>query len=81
MFLSPLSFLSCENQDSLVAFVHLDGKMEKIDTFCGSNLPKPIMSNGPRLNLEFHSLQAARYAKGFKAMYSFTEGAHLIYTL
>lgn len=51
--------------------------MEKIDTFCGSNLPKPIMSNGPRLNLEFRSFQAAKYVRGFKASYSFTEGRYL----
>lgn len=70
---------SCENQDSLMAFVHLDGRMEKIDSFCGSSLPKPIMSNGPRLNLEFHSLQASRYSKGFKAGYAFVESVSQIY--
>lgn len=47
--------------------------MEKIDSFCGNTLPKPVMSNGPRLKLEFQSLYASRYSRGFKATYSFTE--------
>ncbi|CAG9764385.1 unnamed protein product [Ceutorhynchus assimilis] len=63
----------CEQQDSLNAFVHIDGRMEKIDSFCGSSLPKPVMSNGPRLKLEFQSLYASRYSRGFNATYSFTE--------
>ncbi|XP_044756335.1 suppressor of lurcher protein 1 [Coccinella septempunctata] len=63
----------CDGQDSLIAYVHIDGRMEKIDTFCGSISPKPVMSNGPRLKLEFQSLYAAKYPRGFKALYSFTE--------
>ncbi|PSN43292.1 Suppressor of lurcher protein 1 [Blattella germanica] len=35
----------CESIDSLVAYVHIDGRMEKIDSFCGSTVPKPLMSN------------------------------------
>lgn len=64
---------SCDNQDSLVAFVLKDGRMEKIDSYCGSMLPKPIMSNGPRLKLELHSVHGSRYSRGFKATYTFTE--------
>nr|CAH7747453.1 unnamed protein product [Callosobruchus chinensis] len=63
----------CENADSLNAFVHIDGRMEKIESFCGAVLPKPVMSNGPRLKLEFQSRLASRYSRGFKATYSFTE--------
>lgn len=63
----------CDNHDSLLAFVHIDGRMEKIDSFCGGTPPKPLMSNGPRLKLEFQSLLASRYSRGFKASYSFTE--------
>lgn len=47
--------------------------MEQIDSFCGSTLPKPIMSNGPRLKLELQSIHGSRYSRGFKATYSFTE--------
>ncbi|XP_074038845.1 sol1 [Leptinotarsa decemlineata] len=64
---------NCENMDSLNAFINIDGRMEKIDNFCGNVLPKPIMSNGPRLKLEFQSLVASRYSRGFKATYSFIE--------
>ncbi|XP_015603832.1 suppressor of lurcher protein 1 isoform X2 [Cephus cinctus] len=63
----------CDGVDSLVAFVHIDGKMEKIDSFCGTTLPTPLMSNGPRLLLEFRGVTSSRYSKGFKATYSFTE--------
>lgn len=63
----------CESIDSLVANVHIDGRMEKIDSFCGSTVPKPLMSNGPRLMLEFRGIYSSRYSRGFKATYSFTE--------
>lgn len=63
----------CEGVDSLVAFVHIDGKKEKIDAFCGETSPRPIMSNGPRLSLEFQGVTSSRHSKGFKATYSFME--------
>ncbi|XP_025829052.1 suppressor of lurcher protein 1-like [Agrilus planipennis] len=63
----------CNDQDSLMAFMHIDGRMEKIETFCASSLPNPIMSNGPRLKLEFHGISGSRYSRGFKATYIFTE--------
>lgn len=63
----------CDGVDSMVAFVHIEGKMEKIDAFCGAAPPRPIMSNGARLLLEFRGVQSSRQAKGFKATYLFTE--------
>ncbi|KAK4881895.1 hypothetical protein RN001_005214 [Aquatica leii] len=63
----------CDNQDALIAFVQIDGRMEKIDTYCGSTLPKPVMSNGPRLKLEFHAVSGSRYSRGFKAAFSFIQ--------
>lgn len=48
--------------------------MEKIDSFCGSVIPKPIMSNGPKLTLHFRSKLPPRFPRGFNATYSFTEG-------
>ncbi|GLH08658.1 Cubilin homolog [Gryllus bimaculatus] len=45
--------------------------MEKIDSFCGSGLPRPLMSNGPRLMLEFRGIYSSSLARGFKATYSF----------
>ncbi|KAL2714534.1 suppressor of lurcher protein 1 isoform X1 [Vespula squamosa] len=63
----------CKRVDSLAAYVQIDGKMDKIDSFCGESLPRPIMSNGPRLFLEFHGVTSSRYSRGFKATYSFKE--------
>ncbi|KAL7288669.1 hypothetical protein TKK_0017396 [Trichogramma kaykai] len=69
----PEGTKECESTDSLVAYVQIDGKMEKIDSFCGESAPRPLMSNGPRLLLEFRGLTASRHARGFKATYSFLE--------
>uniref|UniRef100_A0A1B6EFS9 CUB domain-containing protein n=1 Tax=Clastoptera arizonana TaxID=38151 RepID=A0A1B6EFS9_9HEMI len=63
----------CESIDALMAYVLIDGRMEKIDNFCGNIVPIPLMSNGPRLMLEFRGVYSSRYAKGFRALYSFTE--------
>lgn len=67
----------CESIDSLVAYVHIDGRMEKIDNFCGSSVPKPLMSNGPKLILEFRGIYSSRHSRGFKATYSFTESEYI----
>ncbi|XP_072388890.1 suppressor of lurcher protein 1 isoform X1 [Diabrotica undecimpunctata] len=64
---------NCDNTDSLTVFIHIDGRIEKIDKFCGTALPKPIMSNGPRLKLEFQSFYTSRYSRGFKSTYAFME--------
>lgn len=66
----------CEILDSLNAFVHIDGRMEKIDSFCGSAIPKPLMSNGPRLMLEFRGIYSSRHVRGFRASYRFTESEY-----
>ncbi|CAG9835219.1 unnamed protein product [Diabrotica balteata] len=69
---------NCDNTDSLTVFIHIDGRIEKIDKFCGTTLPKPIMSNGPRLKLEFQSFYTSRYSRGFKSTYAFMEIKTLI---
>lgn len=63
----------CEGVDSLMAYVHIDRKKEKIDSFCGEKPARPIMSNGPRLSLEFNGITSSRQSPGFKAVYTFTE--------
>ncbi|XP_046416512.1 suppressor of lurcher protein 1 [Neodiprion pinetum] len=63
----------CDGIDSLLAYVLIDGKMEKIDAFCGSMTPRPLMSNGPKLSLEFNGIVSSRHVRGFRATYSFTE--------
>lgn len=56
-----------------MAFVQIDGTMEKIDSFCDEVRPRPLMSNGPRMMLEFNGLTSSRDSRGFKAVYTFTE--------
>ncbi|XP_043263093.1 suppressor of lurcher protein 1-like isoform X2 [Colletes gigas] len=73
LYYTPNGAKECENVDSLEAYVHIDGNKEKIDSFCGEMPPRPIMSNGPRLSLEFHGITSSRHSRGFKAVYSFTE--------
>ncbi|XP_076547190.1 sol1 isoform X1 [Osmia lignaria lignaria] len=73
LYHSPDGTNECEGVDSLVAYVHIDRKKEKIDAFCGEKPSRPIMSNGPRLSLEFHGSTSSRHSRGFKAVYSFTE--------
>lgn len=68
-----LYIYSCTNVDSMQAFVNVDGRLEKVETFCGIVLPKPIMSNGPKLMLEFRGTHSSRYSRGFKISYSFVE--------
>ncbi|XP_065340086.1 suppressor of lurcher protein 1-like isoform X2 [Cloeon dipterum] len=63
----------CESSDSLNAYVHLEGRSEKIDSFCGNNLPLPLMSSGSKLSLEFRGAVSSRHVRGFQAFYSFTE--------
>lgn len=36
-------------------------------------MPKPVMSNGPRMLLEFRGRQSGRGNRGFKAEYKFLE--------
>lgn len=68
---------SCDSMDSLNAYVLIEGRMEKIESFCGNNMPKPLMSNGPRLMLEFAGLYSSRIVRGFKAVYTFTESKQI----
>ncbi|GJQ82540.1 hypothetical protein Trydic_g12996 [Trypoxylus dichotomus] len=68
----------CDSQDSVMAFVLVDGRMDKIDSYCGTTLPKPVMSNGPRLLLELQSMFGVQYSRGFRASYSFVENYGII---
>ncbi|CAH0723631.1 unnamed protein product, partial [Brenthis ino] len=73
LYKSPDGSSSCTNVDSLQAFVNVDGRLENVATFCGIDLPKPIMSNGPKLMLEFRGTHSSRHSRGFKISYSFVE--------
>lgn len=64
--------------DSLDVFLYVDGRLEKMVSFCGNEIPKPIMSNGPKLSIEFRGIYSSRHSRGFKINYSFVEGKFLI---
>lgn len=48
----------------------MNGKYELVETLCGGTVPKPVMSNGPKMRIEFRGKQGGRN-QGFKAEYSF----------
>ncbi|EAT47848.1 AAEL001075-PA [Aedes aegypti] len=52
-------------------FFNIDGRDEVVETLCGDTLPKPILSNGPRLLLEFRSTFNNTENKGFTADFIF----------
>ncbi|KAJ0177898.1 hypothetical protein K1T71_006771 [Dendrolimus kikuchii] len=67
------NIIDCESMDALDIFLYVDGRLEKMVSFCGNEKPKPIMSNGPKLSMEFRGIYSSRYSRGFKISYSFVE--------
>ncbi|XP_047514264.1 suppressor of lurcher protein 1-like [Pieris napi] len=67
------NIIDCESMDSLDVFVEVDGRLEKMASFCGSDVPKGIMSNGPKLAVDFRGVYSSRYSRGFKISYHFVE--------
>jgi len=65
---------SCNGEDTLTAFVQLDGNLARLEDFCGINTPSSLMSNGHRLTLEFNAPKSSRGSTGFSAQYFFVEG-------
>lgn len=60
--------------DSLDVFLYVDGRLEKMASYCGNDIPKSIMSNGPKLSIEFRGIYSSRYSRGFKISYYFVDG-------
>ncbi|XP_041989249.1 suppressor of lurcher protein 1-like [Aricia agestis] len=65
--------MDCESMDSLEIFLYVDGRLEKMASYCGNEVPKPIMSNGPKLSIEFRGIYSSRHSRGFKISYYFVE--------
>lgn len=40
-----------------MVLIDMNGNKERIDNFCGTNLPAQVMSNGPVLTIEFISVR------------------------
>ncbi|XP_055622795.1 cubilin [Toxorhynchites rutilus septentrionalis] len=68
---SKLEPNECGETDILMVLFQLDGRDEVVETLCGDTLPKPILSNGPRLLLEFRSSFNNTENKGFTADFFF----------
>nr|XP_029723582.1 cubilin [Aedes albopictus] len=68
---SKLEPNECGETDILMVFFHIDGRDEVVETLCGDTLPKPILSSGPRLLLEFRSTFNNTDNKGFTADFIF----------
>ncbi|CAH2040678.1 unnamed protein product, partial [Iphiclides podalirius] len=65
--------VDCDSTDSLDIFLYVDGRLEKMVSLCGTELPKPIMSNGPMLTVVFRGIYSSRNSRGFKISYGFLE--------
>lgn len=48
-------------------------RFENVETLCGDAIPKPIMSNGPRMRIEFRGDRGGKGNRGFRADYTFVE--------
>ena len=57
--------------DSLQILVPNRGKYEVVESLCGDTIP--VMSNGPRMLVEFRGRNSGKGNRGFKAEYKFVE--------
>ncbi|XP_022248740.1 tolloid-like protein 2 [Limulus polyphemus] len=57
--------------DMMMVFITINGQKERLNNFCGNNLPPQLMSNGPSMTVEFKSYQSPSSVKGFRAIYRF----------
>ncbi|XP_076373733.1 suppressor of lurcher protein 1-like isoform X1 [Tachypleus tridentatus] len=64
----------CEGPvDTVMVFITIKGHQERLNNYCGTNLPRQLMSNGPSMTVEFksHQLQSSPNVKGFRSIYRF----------
>uniref|UniRef100_A0A182JB75 CUB domain-containing protein n=1 Tax=Anopheles atroparvus TaxID=41427 RepID=A0A182JB75_ANOAO len=68
---SILGPTECGDTDILMVYYIVNGREELVETLCGVTLPKPILSDGPRLLLEFRSSFNNTENKGFTGDFFF----------
>ncbi|CAD7085285.1 unnamed protein product [Hermetia illucens] len=68
----------CEEADILQVLLPMRDRFEPVETLCGDTMPKPIISNGPKMLLEFRGRQSGKGNRGFKAEYKFLENFGII---
>lgn len=66
----------CEESDTLQIYVPMKGRYENVERLCGDTVPKPIMSNGPKMRLEFRGTRSGKGNRGFRADYTFLESTY-----
>ncbi|XP_064473488.1 suppressor of lurcher protein 1-like [Ornithodoros turicata] len=64
---------TCEGVDAMTVFISINGQRDRVDNFCGSDLPNQVMSSGRNLTLEFrsHASPVNMSVRGFRAIYQF----------
>lgn len=61
----------CDSVDAVMVFITINGQKERVDNFCGKDLPAQLMSNGASMIVEFRSIHSSPHVKGFRAIYRF----------
>lgn len=67
------SYHTCEGVDAITVFISINGQRDRVDNFCGTDLPNQVMSSGRNLTLEFrtHTNEGNISVRGFRAIYEF----------
>ncbi|XP_035891685.1 suppressor of lurcher protein 1 [Anopheles stephensi] len=68
---SQLGPTECGDTDILMVYYIVNEREELVETLCGDTLPKPILSDGPRLLLELRSSYNNTENKGFTGDFFF----------
>ncbi|XP_049278238.1 suppressor of lurcher protein 1 isoform X2 [Anopheles funestus] len=68
---SKLGPTECGDTDILMVYYIVNDREELVETLCGDTLPKPILSDGPRLLLELRSSYNNTENKGFTGDFFF----------
>ncbi|CAN7936892.1 unnamed protein product, partial [Ixodes hexagonus] len=67
------SYHTCDGADVVMVFISINGQRDRVDNFCGHDLPNQVMSTGRNLTLEFrsHHYPGNTTVRGFRATYQF----------
>ncbi|EEC04048.1 hypothetical protein IscW_ISCW016962 [Ixodes scapularis] len=73
LFRPEESYHTCDGADVVMVFISINGQRDRVDNFCGQDLPNQVMSTGRNLTLEFRSHHYAGNVtvRGFRALYQF----------
>ncbi|XP_055381437.1 suppressor of lurcher protein 1-like [Condylostylus longicornis] len=69
---------NCQDSDNLQVLVPIRHRYEPIEILCGDFMPKPIMSDGSKMLLEFRGRKSGKGNRGFRGEYKFLENYGII---